>query len=118
MRRKQSGVTFTGLIIGLILFIIVALIGMKLAPSYIEFRAAKKAIDAIAQEKQGGTPAEIRRAFEARAAIDDINTVKPTDLEITKESGQVVITFAYRKEVPLFTNVGLYIDYAATSGGQ
>ena len=31
----------------------------------------------------------------------------------------VVIAFAYRKEVPLFGPVGLYIDYAANSkGGQ
>lgn len=118
MRKRQSGVSFTGLIIGLVIFIVIALFAMKLAPSYIEFRAAKKAIDAIAQEKQGGTPADIRRAFDARAAVDDINTVKPNDLEITKEGGQIVISFAYRKEVPLFTNVGLYIDYAATSGGQ
>ena len=27
----------------------------------------------------------------------------------------MVIAFAYRKEVPLFNNVGVYIDYAATS---
>ena len=27
----------------------------------------------------------------------------------------MVIAFAYRKEVPLFGNVGLYIDFAATS---
>ena len=27
----------------------------------------------------------------------------------------MVIGFAYRKEVPLFANVGLYIDFAANS---
>jgi len=29
-----------------------------------------------------------------------------------------VIAFAYRREVPLFGNVGLYIDYAASSKGS
>ncbi len=118
MRKREAGVSFLSLVIILVIVIVIALFAMKVAPSYIEFRAAKKAIDAIAQERQGGTPADIRRAFEARATIDDINTIKPADLEITKEGGQIVISFSYRKEVPLASNVGLYIDYAATSGGQ
>ncbi|HZS69216.1 MAG TPA: DUF4845 domain-containing protein [Burkholderiales bacterium] len=106
------------LIIGLIVLAMVALGGMKVIPSYLEYRSAKNAIDAIARERQGATVADIRRAFDNRSAIDDINTVKAADLEITKEGNGVVISFAYRKEVPLFNNVGLYIDYAARAGGQ
>jgi hypothetical protein len=87
-------------------------------PSFLEFRAAKGAIEAIAREKQGGTPADIRRAFENRSAIDDISTLKPTDLDISKDGNAIVISFAYRKEVPLFKNVGIYIDYTASAGGQ
>jgi len=118
MRNAQRGVSISGLIAGLFLLVIVALFGMKLIPSFMEFRAAKGAVEAIAREKQGGSVADIRRAFEARAAIDDISTVKPQDLEITKEGSEVVIGFAYRKEVPLFANVGVYIDYAASSKAQ
>ena len=116
--RQQQGLTLIGLIIGLIVLGLVALTGMKVIPSYLEFRAAKNAIDAIAREKQGATVADVRRAFDNRSAIDDINTVKSSDLEITKEGNAMVIGFSYRKEVPLFNNVGLYIDYAARAGGQ
>jgi hypothetical protein len=87
-------------------------------PSFIEFRSAKTAIEAIARERQGGTPGDIRRAFENRSNIDDITSVKPSDLEIGKQGNAITIGFAYRKEVPLFRNVGLYIDYAASAGGQ
>ena len=116
--NKQRGVTLGGLFIGLILFIFLALLGMKLIPAYMEYGTAKNAIQAIAREKNSATPAEIRRAFDARAAIDDITAVKAADLEITKEGGEVVIVFGYRKEVPLFMNVGVYMDFAATSKGQ
>ena len=34
---------------------------------------------------------------------------------LTKEGNEVVISFAYRKEVPLFSNLGLYVDFAASS---
>ena len=118
MRSRQTGVSLMLLIGVLILLAVMALFAMKTLPSFMEFRAAKAAIEAVARERQGASPADIRRAFENRATIDDINTIKPTDLDIGKDGNATVISFAYRKEVPLFKNVGLYIDYAATAGGQ
>jgi hypothetical protein len=118
MRSRQTGLGLVPLIIGFIILAVVALFVMKVIPSYLEFRAAKGAIEAIARERQGATPGDIRRAFENRSNIDDINSVKSTDLEIGKDGNAITISFAYRKEVPLFRNVGLYIDYAASAGGQ
>jgi Domain of unknown function (DUF4845) len=118
MAGRQQGLSLMVLILVLASLAVVALFGMRVIPSYLEFRAAKTAIDAIARDKQGATVGDIRRAFENRSAIDDINTVKPQDLEISKDGNAIVISFAYRKEVPLFSNVGLYIDYAAHAGGQ
>jgi hypothetical protein len=116
MRSTQRGVSLMGLITILFLVVVVALFGMKIVPSFLEYRTAKSAIEIIARASQN--PAEIRRAFENRATIDNINSVKPADLEITREGGQMVVAFAYRKEVPLFGPVGLYIDYAADSKGN
>jgi hypothetical protein len=113
MRRRQQGLSIMALILGLFLLIILAIFGMKVAPSVIEYRTARNGIEAIAREKQGSTVADIKRAFEARSAIDDITSVKPNDLEITKEGSEIVIAFGYRKEIPLFGGVGLYIDYTA-----
>ena len=118
LRNRQRGITITGLVIGLVIVIFVALLGFKLTPSFLEYRAMKTAIVAIGRERQASSVADIRRAFESRQAIDDFTSVKPSDLEITKQGNQVVIAFAYRKEIPLFANVGLYIDYAANSAQE
>jgi hypothetical protein len=116
MHKAQRGVSLMGLIAGLFILIVVALFAMKVIPSFIEYRTAKAAIEAVAPQAQ--SPADVRRLFESRTAIDNIS-LKPSDLEITRDGNQMVIAFAYRKEVPLFRNVGLYIDYAADSrGGQ
>ncbi|MFN2643608.1 MAG: DUF4845 domain-containing protein [Burkholderiales bacterium] len=106
------------LIFVLVVLVVIALFSMKLIPSYLEYRAAKHAIDAIARDKQSSSVADIRRAFENRSTIDDITAVKAQDLEISKDASGMVIGFAYRKEVPLLPNVGLYIDYTARAGGQ
>ena len=111
----MQGVTIVGLVVVLVVLIFAALLAFKLIPPYLEFRAMKGAIQAIARERQSASVADIRRAFESRQAIDDFQSVKPADLDITKQGNQVVIAFAYRKEVPLFTGVGLYIDFAANS---
>ena len=115
--RRQQGLSLVGLILVLALVVVIALFGMKLVPTYLEFRSAKNAIDALSRSG-GATPSDIRRNFESRSVIDGIESIKPSDLDITKQGNQVVISFAYRKEVPLFSNVGLYIDYRATSGGD
>jgi Tfp pilus assembly protein PilE len=115
MHTKQRGVGLMGLITALVIVVVLALFGMKVLPSFMEFRSAKSAIEAASAAQ---SPADVRRAFENRATIDNINSIKPTDLEITREGSQMVVAFAYRKEVPLFGGVGLYIDYAANSRGN
>lgn len=117
MRKQQRGVSLMGLLTVLVLIVVVALFAMKVLPSFMEFRTAKGAIEAVARQGMTST-ADVRRAFENRATIDNIVSVKPQDLEITREGNSVVIAFAYRKEIQLFTGVGLYIDYVANSRGQ
>jgi hypothetical protein len=114
MNNTQRGVSLGGLMIVLFILVIAGLVALKVVPPYMEFYRAKAAIEA----KQGGSVAEIRRSFDARATIDDITVIKGSDLEITKEGNEIVTSFAYRKEIPLFANVGLYIDFAANSKGQ
>jgi hypothetical protein len=111
MRNKLAGVSLIGLIVVLIILAVIALFAMKVIPSYMEFRGMKNAIQSIAREKPNGTPAEVRKSFEARSNIDGFESIKPQDLDVSKGA----ISFAYRKEVPLFSGVGLYIDYAATT---
>jgi hypothetical protein len=116
--RKQIGVTLSGLLIGLVILMVLALLALKVTPAYIEFYTAKKAILGVALEaKSGGSVAELRKAFDRRAAVDSIEVVAGKDLEITKDGNDVVLSFGYRKEVPLFWNLGLYFDFVANSKG-
>jgi hypothetical protein len=115
MRKCQLGIGLGGLMVGTIIFIVLAMFGMKLGPSYLEFYAIKKAVNAIAQERRTASVADIRKTWDARATIDDISSVKGADIEITKEGSDLVITAGYRKEVPLAGNLGVYIDFRASS---
>ena len=117
MLKLQRGLSLIGLIFTLVILAAVALFAMKVVPSFIEYRSAKTAIEGIAAQKLQSV-VDVRRAFDERSAIDNIESIKPTDLDIAKEGDSFVISFSYRKEVPLFKNVGLYIDYKARAGGE
>ncbi len=119
MVARQRGVSLGGLLVVLFLLVIVGIFSLKLIPVYIQYFKAKAAIEAIANDRSSAASVtEIRKAFDARAMIDDIEDVKAADLEITKEGGQVVIGFSYRKEVPLFANLGLFVDFVGSSRAQ
>jgi hypothetical protein len=115
MRNRQLGVSIIGLILGLAILIFVLLLAMKVLPPYLEFFTAKKFISQIAQEQRGGSMQDIKKAWQLKTAVEDVSAITEKDLEITKEGGELVISFAYRKEVPLFANVGVYLDFTATS---
>ncbi|MEO8716692.1 MAG: DUF4845 domain-containing protein [Burkholderiales bacterium] len=117
MRARQRGVTLMGLIVGSFVLVLVALLAMRLLPSYIEYFTIKKAVVSIANETRGrgGSVSDVRRSFDSRQAIDDFKAVRAADLEITKMGNEFQIVAAYRKEIPLFANIGIYIDFVASS---
>lgn len=117
MRKNQLGISLTGLIAGAVVLILGLLLAMKVLPPYLEYFNAKKLITQIASEGKT-TVAEIRQSFDLKSSIDDVTSISSSDLEITKDGADVVISFAYRKEIPLFGNAGLYLDFAADSTGR
>lgn len=115
-RSRQSGVSLGGLLVVMFIVVIVGTFSLKLIPVYIEYAKCKAAIEAIAGDRsRTGSVQEVRKAFDARATIDDISAVKAADLEVTKDGNDVVISFAYRKDIPVVANIGLYVDFAASS---
>lgn len=117
MRKKQQGISLSGLLIWASVVIMIALLGMKLIPTYIEYAAIKRILVSMASDPslQNAHPKEIRQSFDRRATIDDIKTVSGRNLEISRESGQTVLNVSYSVKTPLFANVSLYIDFTATS---
>jgi hypothetical protein len=116
MRNRQRGISFPVVFLIGVVLALAAVGAMKILPAYLEFQTAKKAIMGIAgSEGRTGSVAEIRRAFDRRAAVDSITVVTPGELEISKDGGELVISFAYAKKIPLFANVSVLIDFAAST---
>lgn len=115
--HKQRGVTLTSLIAICFALILVAVLGMKVAPDVIEYLAIVKAVKATAADPaaRGAGVAEVRNVYNKRRSIDNITSVAPSDLDITKEGNDIVIAFSYTKRIPLYGPVSLAIDFEGSS---
>ena len=110
---KQRGVSLTGLILILIIVALVAMVGMKVVPTIIEYKAISKAV--VAARDASTTVREIQVAFDKRAEAGYIETIKGTDLEISKVENEFVVSFSYQKKIPLIGPASLTIDYEGTT---
>ena len=115
--QLQRGIGFFGLIFIFAVCAVVLLLGMKLIPVYLELFAVKKVIASMAQSEdvKSGTVTDIRKSFDRRAAIDNIQALVGTDLEITKDAGETVVTATWQHRVALFTGYTLLVDFSVSS---
>lgn len=115
--KSQRGISTTALISILVVLILCAGLGLKVGPPYMEYLQIKKAVISIVEsgEVRTGSVNDVRKAFERRALVDNIQAITSQDLDITKDGGDLVITFSYPKKVPLAGNVSLMFDFAGSS---
>ncbi|HET9701295.1 MAG TPA: DUF4845 domain-containing protein [Burkholderiales bacterium] len=92
------------------------LVGVKVAPAYIEFYSLKNILKNMVNdhELQTASVAEIKRSFDNRAVIASVST-RSGDLTISKEGGSLTIGTSYSVKVPLAGNVSACLDFEAVA---
>jgi hypothetical protein len=114
--RQERGVSLTSLIVTLAVLALLGLFAAKLMPSYIEYFQVKKVFTAMANGGDlNGNPREIRNAFDRRNAIEDIHSVRGSDLEISKDGAETVISVTWSVRVPVIYNASACLDFFVTS---
>jgi hypothetical protein len=114
--RRERGVGLVQLIITLAILGFVGVMLAKCMPSYLEFFSVKKMFAAMEQTGETkGTVREIRSAYERRNNIEDVKSVRPEDIEITKEGGETVLTASWSARVPLVYNISACLDFVVTT---
>ncbi|MDP3843289.1 MAG: DUF4845 domain-containing protein [Oxalobacteraceae bacterium] len=113
VKTRQQGLTLTGLIFVLAIVAVIAVLGMKVVPTAIEYSAIRKSI--VSAKDAGTTVAEIRAAFDRQANAGYIDAIAGKDLDIAKVDGETVVGFAYQKKIPLFGPASLLLEYSGTT---
>ena len=113
--KFQRGVALSGLIFWGVVITLVAVLGMKVVPTTIEYYKILKDIKATVNKVgPDATVADVRKTFDNFANIDQLD-FKPEQLDVSKERGKIVVSFDYDKRIPLFGNVSLVINYKGST---
>jgi len=117
MLHRQRGISLIGTLIIAILIIGAIVMAMRTVPVYNEYFAVKRALNTIAASSEAQSPEAIRVAFNRKASVEDISTVRAQDLSITKENGRYVIEAEWERRIELVANVSLVFNFQASSTG-
>ncbi|HZW12754.1 MAG TPA: DUF4845 domain-containing protein [Noviherbaspirillum sp.] len=112
-RFGQRGLSLVGFMFVVVIVALLAVLGMKVVPSVVEYAAIKKAI--VKAKEAGTTPAEIKASFDKQASAGYIDSVTGKDLEIKSSGSGTEVSIAYQKKIELIGPASLVIDYAATT---
>ena len=115
--KRQKGVTLTGMIVVSIIIIIGLLAAFKIVPVYVEYFAIKKQFRAMADDPKlrNADRRTIANSWAARSAVDDLRSMNPDYIEITKEGEGIIVSGEYAVKVPLFRDVSACFDFKPSS---
>lgn len=116
--RSQRGVSLIGLIFWAAILGFFLVLAMRIVPTVSEFSSIKRMVERVARDG-GSTPVEIRQAFEKQRLIESgVDSVTGDQLEITKVNDQIVVSFSYDEEIPLFGPAYILIKYRGSSSAS
>lgn len=117
MHRKQSGLSLISMFFVAMGIVFLSIAVMKVVPAYIEYVSIKKVLSTMVADPElaNAKSAQIRESFTRRSQIDNITSISASDLVITRNNGQLVLSGEYQVQKPLFSNIGVYINFAPTT---
>ena len=106
--------------IGAFLFVIAAIVLLKVVPAYVQDARINSIFKEIAYDPdmQKAAPHDIQMSFDKRATIDDITAINYTDIDISSDGDTPVLSASYHVKVPLVGNISLYLEFNPSSAGK
>lgn len=111
-RQQQRGATLLGMLIIAAILGLALFAGIRLLPLYMEYMAVARALEQTAKEEAGNTsPGTLRAAMDRRWTVEDIHSIDPKEIIITKVAAGYSMQAKYRAETPFISNVSLVVDF-------
>jgi hypothetical protein len=119
MRSRQSGMTFLGLLVLIVVVGSWVYAGIRLVPAYLNYQKVASTLEKVRDEytsNPGTTDFMIRKAIERHFNIEMVNeeVFNYPDVQIRQQGGVFQVTAAYEHVVPLVANVSFLVDFDKT----
>ena len=115
MIRHERGITILGFIFVAAVVIVVALVGFRVLPAYIEYFAVQKALQQALDDSPGGNVQEVRRAFDRKVSAGYIESVRAADVQVTRQQNAITASVGWQRILPMVGNASILLDFDAAA---
>jgi hypothetical protein len=84
-------------------------------PSYIEYYTVKRSLEATLNDQSNITPLDIRRSLERRIDADYVDSVRASDVTVSREGNQIVASLAWQKILHMVGNASILLEFEASA---
>lgn len=112
--KKQSGMTFLGIVFVFLFAGIFALAALRLVPLYMENMSVNQSIESFKQDyaaKPNMTLAEMKRNLQTKLDVQDVRHLKVKDITFKKARGGYEVDASYSPKVNYLSNVNFVVDF-------
>lgn len=111
--RRQKGITVLQVIFLALFISFAVVIGVNLVPPYMEHMSVKSALVDLGKQTdiRNKSPGKIQDLLLRRFQINDVKSVKPSDLEIDKRDGEMHLSLRYEVRVHLIGNLDAIVVF-------
>ena len=117
MRRLQSGMTFLGILVMVLVVGGWVYVGIRLVPVYLNYMKIAGTLDKV-KDEFGANPTNnefaIRKGIERHFDIESVDNLTSRDIIIKREGKGFQITAEYEDVAPLVANVSALVEFRRT----
>lgn len=117
MRSRQTGLTFLGLLLLILVVGTWVYAGIRLAPIYLEYMKVASSLDKVQDEfnaNPGTTEYMIRTALDKHFDVEYVNVITQKDIVIKREGNVYRVTASYEETAPFAFNVYFLVAFDRT----
>ena len=116
MKNRQSGMTFLGLLVLIVVVGSWVYAAMRLVPLYLNYTKVASTLEKVRDEydsNPGTNDFMIRKAIERHFDIEMVNeeAFSARDVVIRQQGGTFIVTAAYEDTAPLVSNIYFLVDF-------
>jgi Domain of unknown function (DUF4845) len=112
---RQRGLSMIGFLFVTAVVLIVALLGFRVIPAYIEYFSVEKALAGALADSRDLTAADIRKLIDRRIGADYIDSVRASDVLVTKTGNVITAAASWQTKLHLVGNASLVLDFDASA---
>lgn len=114
LKNSQRGMTAIGMAMIVAMLVVFLIIGIKLAPVYIESFKVSSALNSLQSEAGlvNKSNTEITKMLTRRLSIDDVEHVTLPDISIERNGPKVTIAVDYEVRKPMFGNIDVVVAFS------